>query len=344
MIKHNLIKEMPIKASLKKNMKFRGGTYDVAVAQKGNAFDLYKFCRDVYRDRKEGKIPSPSNYNDGGLFGPNVENNNDYMVYQITDDHPQRSEFKGGTGADLFERDANMARYLELKKKFSASDLFKKSVTALGHRPLRKRVRCEYDGEFDFDKRWDSQPFSRSVRRMVDTKIVKLFVEISFSGSVSSSVIDEYGAFIAFLVELFENQGILVELNVCHTGTNFIQGHVDSLQRDVFLLKKSNQYLPTSTLVKFMSSNFYRRCIFSTIISSAEAAGRTVSGGLGTPFGYGKVWEVNKDCIFIYSVPDHDQQHQITSKLLKMLNPDMEIPEAPPKKQEARKDYDEIPF
>ena len=302
-----LLAGIPVKRSIGENYEFRGKTYSKGHLTEGTVSEVFGY----YKKEKEAlRIECTEQNKD--------KNHTSFFEHMYSEG---RDEWKGGSYEDLFTHPADMSTYRSESKKFNASDLNKKIVKAMGESRSRRRTRCEYDGEWSYDNRYDVKPFSRSVRKAGAVKIVKLNVEICFSGGVEASTINRYGCFVASIVKALEASGVLVELWAHHTGTGFINGSSDqnSFDRQSFRVKKTDEYMPVSYLVKIFSSNFLRRVFHSHIILAAMDCGRNVSEGLGQPLKFGKVWECIDDTVNIYSVPNFDKQKNIIDELTKFI-------------------------
>lgn len=224
---------------------------------------------------------------------------------------------KGGTFKDLFKPCENLDEYKKHEEKLKDTNIWSRLEYIFRKQNVRKRVRSAYDGDFDYDKRWELEPFSRREKRPGLNRIVKIEAELCFSGSVSPETIDKYGALICALVNLLEDNGFLAEVWVTSSGDD--HWGEDTKARDSILVKSSDQYMPLQSLLRVFSAVFFRRLSFAHIILHADYVNKDVSYGLGHPHRFNKIWEVQDRTLRIYSVPDFKQQHDIVQKLISEL-------------------------
>lgn len=294
----NLFKiKIPGTFDVEKNYKYKNNTYKMAVLSECHFYDLYKFVASDEARKAEGKNAS-------------------VLIDQL---YNGDSDFKGGTYKDLVGEHKDFSQYEKAVKQISTSKLFKSLADKFDLTSARKRVRSAYDGEWDYDKRFDIEPFTRREVKANVSRIVKLNVNSSYAWTVSSDQINKFSGFISAIINLLERNGFLVELRVLNTGTNFVNGSGNTLQHSKVIVKKADEYMPLSKILKVLSSVWYRRAGFALIVSSAEVLDSQVSMGLGTPYNYGTVWENIDDEIFIYSPPTPETQDKILEDLIKMI-------------------------
>lgn len=225
----------------------------------------------------------------------------------------------GGRFEDVLKPHSDFDDYHQALKKIQGDKLWREVVTAMGETMQRRRVRSEYDGDFDYDKRWDVEPYQERSKKPLSTRIVKLTVESSFSASVKSQTINAFAGFVGAVITLLEQSGILVELKVNDTGTNFLDNGKNCAFCISLNVKKADEYLPPAQVMKALSSVWYRRAIFGLICANAQNLRSEVSDGLGSPFRFGVPWERKDNELFIYSVPDFGAQHKIVESLTELL-------------------------
>lgn len=222
--------------------------------------------------------------------------------------------FKGGSFEDIFnEKD------LSKLDKYNA-DHFKSFTAALTDFSSKRRVRSEYDGDWDYDKRYDISPFNKRADGKTKKRSIKIYGEVSFSGGTGSSTIDNYGAFIVSLVNYFERNGINVDLYLTQTGTGagttkqFVDRHVTHI-------KPAGAYLAKGEMLKVFSAVFFRRIGFSQIVESCDHMGTEVDHGLGSPFTFNKKYHYDetKNELHIFSNPSFAEQKSIVELLQKEL-------------------------
>lgn len=284
--------------------EFRGRTFKHWSEYRGDFYRLMKFCCEF-----------PEMNDDGD--SPNLGKFKEYII------DTRDVSWVGGTYQALCEPLTDFSLYRDKLTKISSSKTYKNMVYAFDEAMVRRRVRSDYDGEYDLDKKWDSNPFHQRQPKKSCTRIVKLYVDAGFSCGVSAETIDEYGAFIAAFINIMERNSVLVEVHACYTGVGqhtgmWCQGEEEGFDFDI-LVKRADQYLPPGQLLKAFSTVFYRRTIFSLITASAEHMGKKVSDGLGSPFEFGKCWELDGNNLRIFSVPSHKEQGQILDQLMNII-------------------------
>lgn len=290
---------IPGQFALERNVEVLGNRYDYVVNFKSHYFDIFK----TFRERPEA-----------------TKAKHEYNMHRFNGDlYEEDTQWKGGSFDDLMDESKDFTVYEEVRKKLSASEVWSKIVTQFNDVNTRRRKRNAYDGEYDHDKRWDSEPFSKREPAKTKARIVKLRVEAGFSSSVGSGTISQFSAFIAAIVNMLEQNGVLCEIIACKTAHGFLEDYSNSLYRFEYKVKEADEYLPVQSIMKVFSPNWYRRINFALISASAEFAGKEVDGGLGTPYAFGKVWAADGDTINIFSVPDLTQQHNILEHLVSHL-------------------------
>lgn len=275
------------------------------VTFKGDYFEVYKY----FRDRPKAYI--------GDSYNVSEFNN---QIYEDGD-----LGWKGGSFSELMSDDRDFTIYDQVRGKLSQNKVWEKIVHKFNEASARKRKRNAYDGEYDHDKRWDSEPFSKREQAKTTTRIVKLKVEAGFSCMVPAHVIAEFSAFIAAVVNMLEQNGVLCEIIACKTGRGFANYSGGStLYHMELMVKEADEYLPVQNIMKVFSPNWYRRISFGLIVAASEMLGATVDSGLGSPYSFGKCWDSSGDTLNIYSVPDYEQQNNILEHLLKHFSEDEE--------------------
>lgn len=281
-----------------KNAMFQGRKWLRVVEYNANQYDYFKFLTSGEAALAKGKNQTEFHK----------------QVYEGDD------SFKGGTFRQFCEPHSDFDSFHNATKQISADKLWKKVGHSFDMTNTRKRVRSAYDGDYDHDKRYDMEPFTRRETKPAIARIVKMRVDSSFSWTVNADDINRFGGFVAAIVNMIEKNGFLVELTVSNTATGFTQNESGSeVMMSRFLVKKADEYLPVSKILKAMSAVWFRRAGFGGIIAAAEICGEEVGYGLGTPYRYGKIWERVNDAICIYSVPSPDEQKQILEKMIEMI-------------------------
>lgn len=308
-----LLKDMPVSFSReRRGFTFENVEYDYAVTSTADALEMFRYFR---RMDSEIRHLSPSHLK-GGVDQANFKILKDSL-------YSSRTDWVGGTADDLLYGKADMKVFREESKKFQSSDLYKKIVRKIGETTKRTRQRCEYDGEWDHDARWEVKPFNRSIRmKSISGQIVTITADFCFSSNVNTEEINRYGAFVASIVKALESCGINTELYIRHTGKEFLSNpekRPKSMMVGVYKVKDSSEYMPTSLLLKVFSSNFLRRMMHAQIPCSAMFINEEVVDNLGVPISFGSVWSMAKDAISIHSVPNMEDQKKISEKLLDFI-------------------------
>lgn len=225
--------------------------------------------------------------------------------------------FTGGRVEELAEK-PSMAIFNTAVKDMRKSNIHKKIKTAFADTSIRKRRMNPHDGEYDHDRRWDVNPFSRAARGISPVRSLKIFANISFSCGVGSDTIDRYGAMMAAICNLLESSGITVEI--------ILQSiHIDSTDSGCFIdniiIKKPGDYLPAASLIKAFSSNYYRRVLFTNTVMDVELQGKDARGGLSTPASFDEAVAFNKGelHIFSHSILDKSRETEFLTALEKSL-------------------------
>lgn len=227
--------------------------------------------------------------------------------------------WKGGNFKDMLLPVGNLEEFHRLENEISSNKVWKNLATQLGSASVRRRVRDRFDGEWDLDKKWDMEPFTKRSTAMQARKIVRINCESSFSAYVPAKDIDRYGAFVTAVVSLLEKSGTTVELWANYTAEGHAGSNDDSGFKFMIKIKDASEYMPVQSILRTLSSVWYRRAIFGLIVQAGEALGKSTSMGLGRPKSFGVPWEIKDNCLNIYSVPSIKEQASITENLLKLV-------------------------
>ena len=317
---------LPLEFRVTNGLKFRDTTYHKAVDVRGRFANMMAFLNS--KPRAQGN-------------GGNSEQFNE-VVYRDDED------FTGGTHQELLAPHEDFKPYQEAMKTLSQQKVWKQAVESFAEISVRKRKRCAYDGEFDYDKRWDAEPFQRRTTAPRAQRIVKMVIQCGVSAGVSAEAISRFAGFAAAIANLLERNGVMVEIETNYTGVNFIQQMVVGEKIDTIFtasveVKRADEYLPPGQILKAMSPNFFRRAVFGTIIACAEAMGKTASGWLGMPFQFDKVFGIDGNTLVLYAAPKPEDQERIIAELIKMVGTGkIEEPKEEPK--EKKPIEQEIPF
>lgn len=232
-------------------------------------------CREILKAHE-----SPSKVK--GLF--NLAINGQDAVKHVHDSSPSREDFCGGTYKTLSE--ALLDRKIDISGVEASREKLKPLTQALqtGTALLnkRRRVLSEYDGDWDFDRKWDASPFCATTKQTTPVKSVQIVAEVCASCFVSAKDIDEYASFIVCLIEKIEATGITCGVTLLLPNKDVAD--VGRIDFDLFVeIKKPGQYLTTQDLKAFFSTNWFRRIGFWFLVLGADLLGFEHAQGLGQP-------------------------------------------------------------
>tara|TARA_R110000868_G_scaffold66014_5_gene196989 strand:- start:2197 stop:3216 length:1020 start_codon:yes stop_codon:yes gene_type:complete len=200
--------------------------------------------------------------------------------------------WRGGTLIDI--KNAEQGKF-DLKPFYAQKEKLQKtfgSLEFLEAALARKRVRflSEYDGELDFDRLYEREPFHNTrISNSGIARVMDINVDFTFSAGVNANEIMEYGTMAWAIMDILEKAGIR-----CNVFINTLCAHQSSggkLQINDYetriKIKSTEEYMDTSDLARHFTPNYYRRVIFGTWCLANEAIGREMSYG----FGNVKHWE-----------------------------------------------------
>jgi hypothetical protein len=204
------------------------------------------------------------------------------------------SGFEGGTVKDIENAmNGKFDTSLFLKKKEELQKTLGNSLEFLEAELARKRVRVmsEHDGELDFDRLYEREPFFNT--RVTNTGIARVIdvnVMFHFSGGVSASSINEYGAMTWAIVDILEKAGIRcnVVLNTNCTSLAKSKGDYIGKTRFKVKIKSAEEYIDTMDIARHFTSNYFRRVMFHTMCVAHESLGHEMHYALGYPESYDK--------------------------------------------------------
>lgn len=231
-------------------------------------------------------------------------------------------QWRGGPIDNLLSPHKDFGNYQAIIRKIQSDKLWKEVVFAFDKQMQRRRARDAYDGDYDHDKRWDAEPYQHRTKKPQVVRTVKITTEGAFSCGVGEGSINEFAAFVAAVVTLLEQNGVLVALDIAYTVTGIAgetQYKGNTVANMVWSVKRPDEYLPPSGILKCLSAGFYRRGVFASFVAAAEFLGGQVSGTLGQCIQYGKKWERKDNELFIYAIPSIDEQHKIAESLTQFI-------------------------
>lgn len=289
----------------KKRKILANGRFTQFVEYTGNYFEFLKFCRSGAWKTASSEIKQ------------NVK-----QIQREFSDEGSKTGFAGGTYEELISQHSDFKPFHKATKKISSSKLWKQISHDFAESRTRKRARSAYDGDYDHDKRFDFEPFTRRQVKPSVARIVKLFIDGSYNCGVENESINEFAGFIGAIINLLEKNGVLVEVHASHSGQNIYGENPYSTASGYtadLLVKRADEYLPIGNILKVLSSNWHRRANFAVITAASDFVGEPVADGLGCPLRFGKCWEKKGNEVFIYSAPDQSQQEDILKKLCEVV-------------------------
>lgn len=146
--------------------------------------------------------------------------------------------------------------------------------------PSRRRVRSEYDGDYDLDKRWEIHPFNATTKAYSVAPHVTVTANLAVSSNYKAKQINDYGAMVWAIIQLLESKGIRVTVNATY-GSDNDEGDIKTLIR--VTVKEPIKYISPQSLANVFRSVFIRRVFHNAIILACDSQNRYVGGGLGRP-------------------------------------------------------------
>lgn len=147
-------------------------------------------------------------------------------------------------------------------------------------KPKRRRCHSAYDGEFNFDRVWDHEPFDATTKVRSNTRTVTILFNFSFSAHVKSEEINRYGAFLVAINDLITSAGIQTEIIQQIKARRVSK----DLNMDLRInIKKSTEYLSNLSLSNAFTANFYRRVLLCELSRQCSLKNKTVHTGHGSP-------------------------------------------------------------
>lgn len=210
---------------------------------------------------------------------------NPSTLRKMDDLRTEESSFYGECVQNLeaeMNGDIDLKPYEDKYQKFQETGLIRrlKTVGALG-KPRRKRRMDEYDGDWDWDRKWELKPYQKTERKKQLLKTVKVIANFACSGMTSTNAIQKYGSLVWALCKVIEDAGIQTEIYYREVGRDV--GHNGTNVTTMMLLKKPGEYISPQALAAAFTPHHYRRLGF--II---QALGVSVNGNDGCDHSMGK--------------------------------------------------------
>lgn len=176
----------------------------------------------------------------------------------------------------------NLTPFLEGRKSLSAKLAKIPEISTLAA-PKRQRRLSEHDGDIDFDRLFDRQPFNATIRQLNGAvRSVELIVDFSINCGISAEQINEYGVVAWSILDFLETNGYSVAVTFKIGTRGPICDDKRYANQTLFLkIKKSGEYCDPLALARAFTAGFYRRVIFNLYSIIADASGDEVSWGLG---------------------------------------------------------------
>lgn len=248
-----------------------------------------------------------------------VKSNQKIVVEKCFDDEKSRVNWCGGNCEEIFLPKKDFTQFNKFQDRLRALGVWNKLKTNFAQKNVRRRVRDAYDGEFDFDKRFDLTPFTRRGLLPNAHKAIKLNISFSFHFGIGSSTITEFGAFAAAIANILENHGIGVELNIFNMLNGLFEYYSSDLHVTWAKVKRYDEYLPPQMILQVFNSNFYRRAIFFALMTQADLFGKECQENLGSPASAKDALEFKGNEIYIHSTSVLQNQEQTLSKIMDFI-------------------------
>lgn len=248
------------------------------------------------------------------------------------------SGFTGGTPADfkqLMDGKMDLTRFIDarnkLTHKLNGDELVVDTLVR-----KRKRIMSEYDGEFDFDRMWERQPFyDAKVINDTNAKIIDVYCSFGFHSDIDQNFINDYGAYCWSLIDALEKNGAQCNVYIVNKVNNprngmFSQPSVTTpacLINELYYwiskvkIKSSEEYIDTLDIARCFTSLFYRMGIFGFWTAACDGMKIAISPNMGTPDISYEATEIKKGYIFLTAAafednPTLDNLQEIIKKVL----------------------------
>lgn len=212
-------------------------------------------------------------------------------------------QFAGGTYDDLFKL-PDMREYERFKNELAKSKLMQRVVNKNNLVNRRRRSFSEHEGEWSLDRRWEIKPFSNAKRIPTPARFIDIYCYFNIHAGVGQEEITRYGIALWSINNVLETAGIGTRIFYVQQGRRVADPDYGSNKRmDTFikiLLKEPSKYISPIALAKCLTANFYRRVMFSTMISAVDFADADHADHLGEPIWEKKVMEFKNGELHIY--------------------------------------------
>lgn len=211
----------------------------------------------------------------------------------------------------------DMTNLFNMKEKIEKEGLVEKIKMQIQDKiPKRVRIKSEHDGEWDYDKRWELEPFTLSKRTNSLNRNIKIVVDFGLNSGWGEESVDEYGAMVWCLCNIIEDLGIATQVSIMSRGMNVARGVNDSLY---FEIKKPGEYITPFVLGSVAQTGFYRRVIFGFMILACDVANAEADASLGQSVNICPDIEFKNGSLYTSIGLVHNRE-KIVSELVKSLS------------------------
>lgn len=218
----------------------------------GNIHTLEKTIRDTKRDSKF-KFADGSDY--------------------LTTSTESRNDFCGGSYDDLekmLDGTIDMTDFEAAKEKIMSSDVLTKILPAIDMSSKRRKRRLsEHDGDWDYSRRWEIEPFSTAVRAPQAIKRIEVYCHLAVNCSISAGEYNRFGAIAWSIAELLESIGIQTKITGSYRS-NQIDTDSKLSSTTEFVIKEFGEYVAPSLVATAFTAVFFRRAGFMMICAGSE--------------------------------------------------------------------------
>lgn len=193
----------------------------------------------------------------------------------------------GGTLKNLEDSVLNgvfdLNEFQTVKDRITRSSAFGKLASGLDAKsPRRRRVMSEYDGEWDYGRRWDLKPYQSFSRSPVASRSIDLTAHCVFSSWTNAEQINAYGALVWSVVRALEERQIAVKLTLVYESMRQSICNRDMVCKYNLLVKDFGEYLSEQVIASTLVSNFFRRAMFAVWDLSLSAINHEMAPSKGS--------------------------------------------------------------
>jgi len=207
-----------------------------------------------------------------------------------------REEFYGMPSTAWIEELAGRTRALQANFENAQAELEKTGLkealeeASIGMRKKRKRLLMEHDGEWDYDRRYDTHAFVGTQMRKKEFPYLEVCFPINMLSSASRTDISMFGARCLAVCDILENLGYRVGVTMEDWNAGCLQSPIGDLTSSLgwaktgttttlhrMILREPSEYGTIQDFATMASCEFFRRAIFGLV-----RAGISLLHGLGT--------------------------------------------------------------